>query len=507
MKLLFVFLLFGGLSVNTQAATKNYTYVITETSGPTSFDPLEADQTQNLPVARMLYATPIEVDSEDRLSSQILKSFNYEPSTKTLTWVLRDDIKYSNGTKITAHDIAFSVARMAFTRPKFPVIENILGLSSWLSEKEPLSNLPQGIKVTENKVEITFSKTTRNPLFRFCLELFSVIPKSCVDLKTNKISCSKIPSSGKFELVSKKEVEIQFKEKSQNSNFTFKYMPIDEALQKISSFDDNTILAGNEIMFSTKDLSHLKENGKVLFLPAARFGILQINPTAKPFNDKVCRHVFAEKFRESYKKTIGDVGISESSIFTGIVTGYLKPHELKNNSAVKISDASYSKCLKDIQDAQIFWGYVESEKNSNFSQALLETLKFFNKGTVNPKLYKSRKEIAQAFINNEISFLGAGSGFWAHDPSGDLQMLFTPNLHKPLDFVTKDEKLQKLIREAVDNSENESAYQAVNQYLYDEGLINIYSHVRRFYFSKNKHFLKKSPLGYSAPTPWQVFEL
>ena len=103
--------------------------------------------------------------------------------------------------------------------------------------------------------------------------------------------------------------------------------------------------------------------------------------------------------------------------------------------------------------------------------------------------------------------MGSGSGFWAHDPAGDLQMLFTPNLHKALNFVTQDEKFQNLIRDAVNNSENESYYKAVNQYLYEEGLINIYAHVRRFYFSKNKNFLKKSPLGYSAPTPWQVFEL
>lgn len=507
MKLFLVFVLIGGMALSAQGKTTKYTYVITETAGPTSFDPLDADQTQNLAVARMIYATPVEVDSEDRLSSQILKSFNYDPNQNLLTWTIKENLKYSDGSTLTAKDLAFAVARMAYTRPQFPVLENVAGLKDWLKESEPLKTLPSGIQVKENKVEIRFSKKVKNPLFRFCLELFSVIPKSCVDTKTNKITCAKIPSSGKYDLISSSNTEVLFQEKTNGEQINFKYVPAAQLIQNINSLDEKTILAGNELMYSLDELDQLKKAGKILFLPAARFGILQINPNVGPFKNKICRHSFAENFRRNYKSIVKERGISESSIFTGIVTGYLSSDDLKKHSALKVSQGEYNECLDAIKASPIYWGYVENEKNSSFTQALTQTLSDFGQANIKPKLFKSRKEIAHAFIENEIAFLGSSSGFWAHDPSGDLQMLFTPNLHKPLDFVTTDSKLQSLIRDVVNNPEDESRYKAVNQYLYDEGLINIYSHVRRFYFSKNKAFLKKSPLGYSAPTPWQVFEL
>ncbi len=498
-------LMLGGIALNAEAKTKNLTYVITETSVPTSLDPLDADQTQNLPVARMIYATPIEIDSQDRLSSQILESFSYDPNSNVATWIVKDGIRYADETVITPSDIAFAVARMAYTRPRFPVLEHIKGLKEWLKTSEPLKSLPRGIKVTGNKIEIKFSQKVRNPLFRFCLELFAVIPQKCVDTKTNKISCEKVPTSGQFVIKSQSDSEIRFEHVKTKGKITFKYIGVDQVLKQIKNFDNNTILAGNEVMYSLDELSSLKKQGKVLFLPAARFGILQINPNIVPFQDKQCRVTFAEVFRENYKNIVKDRGISESSIFTGIVTGYMSPDELRQKSK-EITKATQEKCLDLLKKSKIAWGYVETEENSAFVKALTESLKSIGNESA-PILLKNRRDSADAFIDGKISFMGSGSGFWAHDPAGDLQMLFTPNLHKALNFVTQDERFQKLIRNAVNNSENESYYKAVNQYLYEEGLINIYAHVRRFYFSKNKSFLKKSPLGYSAPTPWQVFEL
>ncbi len=508
MKALILFLtVIGGFVLNAEAKIKKYNYVITETSVPTSLDPLDADQTQNLAVARMIYSTPIEIDSQDRLSSQILESFNYDPKLNLVAWVAKNGTKYSDGSTLTPQDIAFAVARMAYTRPKFPILEHIKGLEEWIKSAEPLKTFPKGIQVSGNKIEIHFSNKVKNPLFRFCLELFAVIPQKCVDSKTNKVTCDSIPGSGRYVVTSKDDIEIRFQEKSTKDEITFKYISVDKVAQQIVNLDEDTILAGNEVMYSLDELSLLKDSGKVLFLPAARFGILQINPNAVPFGDKLCRILFAEIFRKNYKEVVKERGISESSIFTGIISGYMNPKELRTHSLSKVTPAIENKCLEKIRSSPISWGYVETEKNSAFVQALTASLKFVGQGSIKPQLFKNRKEIAEAFVEGKISFLGSGSGFWAHDPSGDLQMLFTPNLHKPLNFVTQDEKLQRLIRDVVNNPDNESYYKAVNQYLHDEGLINIYSHVRRFYFSKNKEFLKRSPLGYSAPTPWQVFEL
>lgn len=98
------------------------TFVITETSKYTSLDPLDGDSSQNLPVVRMLFATPIEINADNTLESRVLESFAYDRSSKTIQWVVRSGVTFSDGSPITPDDVAFAVARMTFARPQFPLI-------------------------------------------------------------------------------------------------------------------------------------------------------------------------------------------------------------------------------------------------------------------------------------------------------------------------------------------------------------------------------------------------
>ena len=79
-------------------------------------------------------------------------------------------------------------------------------------------------------------------------------------------------------------------------------------------------------------------------------------------------------------------------------------------------------------------------------------------------------------------------------------------MHKPLSFVTSDKSLQTLIKNVASSPDEQGPYKIVNQYIFDQALFNVYTHVRRFYFSKNKNYFNKKQIGLSAPAPWQVFE-
>jgi hypothetical protein len=510
MKWIFLISLFGAVLMMTIGISKpndTKTYVITETSGPTSLDPLNADYTQNLPVARMIYATPIEVDHNDRLSSLVLDTFKYDPVASQLEWTVKKNIYYSTNQTITPDDIAFSIARMAYKRPKFPVIEHIVGLSEWIKKPNALESLPKGIKVNGHSITISFTQNVKHPLFRFSLEVFSIIPKSCVDLKTNEMICSNNIASGRFILESKTDTSIHFKRRPQfedvSSDITFKYLPVARVLESLKSLDNQTIVAGTESMYSENVMRYLKEATKTLFMPASRFSILELNPDVGVFKDKLCRQIFADLFRRNYEILTGD---KEGSIFTKITTGYMSSQDLEKPNLSKLTIEKANSCYSKLKTEGINWGYVESELNSNFVKTLLLVFKQIGIDS-KPLLFKNRNDTMDAFVSGKISILNAGSGFWAYDPSGDLQMLFTPNLHKPLNFVTRDENFQALIRKVVNEPEDKSNYEQVNRYLHDEAIVNVYSHVRRFYFSTNKKALKVSQIGFSAPTPWQVFEL
>ncbi|MBL7542853.1 MAG: hypothetical protein JNL11_03510 [Bdellovibrionaceae bacterium] len=110
------------------------------------------------------------------------------------------------------------------------------------------------------------------------------------------------------------------------------------------------------------------------------------------------------------------------------------------------------------------------------------------------------------FDFGKISIFYGGSGFWAQDAAGDLQMLFTPGLHKSLDFVTQDSGLQALIQKLKEDPTNKSRFVEINQYIHDEALFNVYSHIRRFFVSKKSSHNVVLPFAITSPFPWHLFE-
>ena len=311
------------------------TFVITETGKFTSLDPLDGDSSQNLPVARMLYSTPVEIFSDNTLGSHVLESFDYNVEKQTIEWIVRNDLTYSDGSSITTDDVAFSVARMTFSRPGFPVIRLIKGLHEWLQSNSPLKTYPEGIKISGNKITIQLTENYPHPQFRFCLELFSIIPKKCVNLETNKINCDVIPTSGYYELKENVERDLIFQKRSgigkiQNKNYPEKikilYRNPEEAFYAKELHGERTVILSSESKINREQQKKLESELKVEYTPAAWFTILQINAKVAPFNEASCRFEFSETFRKNYEKVSGD--LSESSVFTKVVAGYQSPADL-----------------------------------------------------------------------------------------------------------------------------------------------------------------------------------
>ncbi len=490
------------------ADSKIYRYVITETAGATSLDPLEADNTNNLPVARMIYATPLEISEANQLSSHVLESFQYDSSTRTIQWVVKSGLKYDDGTPITPDDVAFSVARMAYTRPQFPVVESIEGVEKWSKSKGALKSFPSGIGVKGQTVSIKLTNNIEHPLFRFCLELFSIIPKKCVDTESNKITCKEIPSSGYYRIAEKSKGTILFAKRDDAkidglkvpAKVRFEYISAEDLPKSFGSLDDMTVFAGNEVTYPSAELQNIEEKFQTKFTPASRFSVLLLNPKIAPFKDKKCRQYFAKSFRESYSEIAGKSQPLEASIFTKILPGYLSVKELGGDK--QFSEKDIAECKSAFAKAKIGWGYAEGEMRTIFIDTLKKTFEKIEVRPSDPTVAANRKDLADSFADGKISVLSGSSGFWALDPSGDMKMLFTPNLHKALKFVSDDTKLQKMISEL-----DSGTYAQVNRYLYDEAMFNVYSHLRRFFASPSKKLLVDVPFAITSPAPWQVFKV
>ncbi len=489
------------------------TFVITETGKYTSLDPLDGDSSQNLPVARMIYATPVEINVDNTLVSSILDSYSYDSQTKVIRWIVRNDLKYSDGSKISVEDVAFSVARMAYTRPNFPLIKLIKGLTSWLQYPNPLKSFPEGIKVDGNTITIELMQDYPHPMFRFCLELFGVIPKACVNLETNKIQCASIPTSGYYEITSDGNNEIQFRRRGGSSNLIhgkhypniikFVYKSIQEAFAKDAVTDEGTVILSNESKFTREELKEIQSRLHVGFTPAAWFTILQLNPDIKPFDHADCRLVFAERFRQVYQKLSGEKSI-EASVFTKIITGYMEHLELQVSTT---RPKEHTKCLEDLRNAPaVPWGFDKATASPLFVEAIKLTSQELEIKLTEPIQIKDRKDETDKFIGGKSAIMYGRTGFWALDPSGDIQMLFTPNLHKGLQHYWDDANLQALLGKVVQDGQVDVAtFKRINQYLYENAKFNVYSHIRRFYSSTNKNLVQTLPIGITSPAPWHLF--
>lgn len=397
---------------------------------------------------------------------------------------------------------------MAYTRPMFPVLENIVGVKKWAASKSALKSMPDGLRVAGQEISIQLDRNIDHPLFRFCLELFSIIPKKCVDLDKNKIICKDIPISGPYRIAKKSKDTYLFVKREGPilddvpQRIQFEYVAPDILPKKLESLDELTVIAGGEVAYSISDLKLIEKKLTTKFAPASRFSMLLLNPEVEPFKNIKCRRYFAGEFRKAYANLADKSQPMEASIFTKILPGYLSVQDLEKSNVLSSKDIA--DCKTVFSKAEIRWAHTQSNGHTMFVNTLRNTISNIGAKLPEPILTANRKENENLFTAGKISVLHGSSGFWALDPAGDLKMLLTPNLHEMLEFVTANPTTQNLVAGLQDESAD---YTKMNRYLFEQADLNVYTHLRRFFASPNKALLADLPIAISSPAPWQVFEV
>lgn len=483
---------------------KNLTYIITESKLPDSFDPLDADSSNNLPVMRMLYSSIIQINASNELFSLVLESFNYNPSNKTITFKVIKNQKFDDETFITPEDIVLPILRVALKNQNFPLIKDIVGIDEWKLLKMPLGKLPRGIKIEGNTIEIQLVKHFINPLFRFCLELFSVIPKKCVDLQSNKLICKMPAGSGFYKIQQTKDNEISFIKRILNSTYNekvnydqikFKYSTLEK--QCLSSISKNEIVSGNESSLSGF-ICNNKTNEQLKWLPASRFGVLLLNPNIPPFNQAKNRRLFSKKVRNYLENNYKDLTI-EASIFTKILPGYLNRSQLEQEH-FNLKDEH------EFKGKKFYVPKLSQTIHKQTAESIIQVARSLEMDIVELDNAPGSESINK-FLNNEASFMIGSSGFWAQDPIGDLSMFFSKDLHKPLKFVWQDKKMYELIKEIEDETDLIAVkikMENLNRHLQDESLIAPVTHFRRLYITHESIKSLNLPMAVTSPAPWHL---
>jgi hypothetical protein len=500
----------GGINSMISNKSNNHlvgTYHITESTPYTSLDPLDGDKTVNLPVQRMIYLTPLEVGPEDELVSQILSDFYFDNTKNQIVFKVKKGLEYSDGTEIDPMDIVVAIMRMLKRRPDFPVIRSIEGKLEWLKKGGSLNKVPSGIQVDRDQIRIQLMTKEFNPLYRFCLELFSITPRKCYNPTTHESNCEHIPVSGFYEIKGESQGVVTFKKrnkgkiygKSAPQTVVFKYGQIDLVKQPI---DYSDVIATNEAKLQPNELKELEKKYLVSKSPSSRFSNVLINKKSKIFSDIGFRRWFVERFRRAYSEVNGNEDI-QSSIFTKLLPGYLTHDELLS-SVGEMAQPNPDQ-ISTLQN--LVW-FENPSTSPNLLRGPLEKV-FFDLGLKLPEPLRTSdfKVIEKKFGSGEIDFMYGSSGFWALDPVGDIQMLFTPHMHELLEGVWSDPETLRLLKELSDSrSDNiDEKLMAVNKKLFSDSYFNVFGHHSRLFLMSKEREEKVLPMGVTSPPPWLVF--
>ena len=483
-----------------------------QTIKPSSFDPLDGDHANNLPVMRMLNLTPIEVSISNQLTSQILSKFTYDISTRQIKFVVKGDKRFSDGTIIQAADLAFTISRMAYARPNFPVISEIVGVHEWQSGKHALRTFPPGISVQKNVVTITLVRNVDNPLFRFALEIFSIIPRSSVDVETNKLILAQPPTSGNYVITDETTDQIVFKlretpyeghQLQPPSKITFRYLETDPDFAHFKTYPKNMVFSGLELPLRAAKIDLEEVAGQVVWTPASSFAIVILNPSIAPFNDIKCRQLFAKTLLQEVSEIFGsDAGV-EPSIFPRIVPGYLPSQKLQMTS--DLSDAA-----KKLKNSRLRWTRFPPGQNNFYNQLIERTARRLGiELETAAELSSARDHEAEFYKLNTFCVFGR-TGFWPLDPVGDIRMLFTPNLHQGLQVIWKDKHVTNSLDEIGKLSDPiiiRSQMEDLNRYFVTQSVFNSIAQFRRYFASSGRDTLREMPLAVQQPYAWQVFKV
>ena len=477
--------------------TNEPTFINTISGVFSSFDPLDADYSKNIRVMRLLYSTPVEKDENGKLSSSILDRFEYDETLKTLTFQLKSDLKFSDGTSISLDDLKMSILRMLHERPTFDPLKYIEGIDKWQEQGKKLDNLPSGLSLNEKNRTLTIklSKHVNHPFERFTMEIFSVIPKKCIDIKSARMTCTSPPFSGDYILEANDPPFFKFRKRSSKKNIPEKlnivFMSPVRIIKYLDNFKSNHVILANEIDIPPDHRFFIKNKFRDNSIPEVRFFALVLNKRTETFKDKRVRQYFAKEYRATLKNLFGR---EDGSIFTQISPGYIPLADLYG-TIENFTEKEEQEIKNHLKKHPPKWMKNSFANHDPFQIYLKETLKRMGirESSILPE--KDRTKEMELWKKGAFDIRPTHSGLDTNDPTLDLKMLFTKNMHYFLIDLQDDFQLQKMLG-SINHTQVKKMdidlLKKINQYLFEDSVFSIVAN-----YSMGQYTLKESNLKFT----------
>lgn len=493
---------------------KEATFVVANANPLYSLDPLDGLNLRNSRALQLLYTSPISMSKKGSYTSDILSHFSHDDSLHKTTLVLKKDARFHNGQKISPEDIALTIKRNILRHTRLPASSQIIGIAQWLKHKNPLKHHLAGILVDNSlrQIEILYRSKQKSALEKLSYTSFGVIPKSCVNLDTNKINCKTPPSSGKYYLskaITKSgkalyhqtfyKFEKAATSKSLPDTIWLAYLSPSRIINYKDAYHDQVVIVANEI-----DIPKLQQQTLFKYLRPHRsvknmYSFVLLNPKSQSFKEKRVRQYFMKIFRQVLKED----GISpEGSQMPPLVLGYLPLSSLERG--IKAFSAKETFAIKQhlIKHPPV-WMRANQYIVDPFSTVFNKTLKKL--GIV------AASESTQIYDGNYLKYWDQGliaarpghSTLGSIDPSADIKTIFTPGAHDFLNWLTNDPKLVALTNQLHDK--DLETHLRLNRYLFEESKFAVTSNFSRIFLLSNAQN-KTLPFRLREPEPWMFYD-
>lgn len=294
-------------------------------------------------VMRMVFSPLLRYSQKGELEPILSKKWEISEDKKTITFMLREDVKFSDGTPFTAKDVAFTFNTLAdpsYDGRHVAVVQDMAGFEEYNKDTDGKIKSMSGVEIVNDyTIKFTFKEAIRTNIEQFTQyimpEHFYGFEKGHTDeLKTKQ---HEILGSGPYKL--KKFEPGQFVQLEINENYFGEKKPqLKKIILKVTeqATEVEELAAGEIDMLAgeiePEKLEIAKEAGVIDFYqyPRAGYGYLRFNTQEAPTNDKNVRKALVYGFN---RKAFVD------AFFKGLAV------------------------TQDIPMAQTSWGYTEELKS------------------------------------------------------------------------------------------------------------------------------------------------
>lgn len=171
---------------------------------PDVLDTSKVSSANQFIITHNLVGTLVYLGQNDRYYSHLAKEWSFDWDKKSITFTLKENLKFSDGSPLTSKDVEYSFKKIIINgAAHLSFKELIVGAS----EYKDIDKAVQGIKVIDkNKISIAFTKFSDSILYLFTLPDSGIIHKSQLNKNLEVVNWK--VTSGPFTIVKSDEKKL-----------------------------------------------------------------------------------------------------------------------------------------------------------------------------------------------------------------------------------------------------------------------------------------------------------